>query len=81
MVYEIRSYLNDRSPNRYTELVDRLLLASPDHASQMAAVWRSFLIPDGVDLTAFGGAPNRLIGGSPNVSRKISRYYQTVANC
>ncbi len=53
-VYEIRSYLNDRSPKRYEELVDRLL-ASPDHASQMAAVWRSFLIPEGVDLTAFGG--------------------------
>ncbi len=31
------------------------LLDSPDHASQMAAVWRSFLIPEGVDLDAFGG--------------------------
>lgn len=53
-VYEIRSYLNDRSADRYEQLVDRLL-ESPDHASQMAAVWRSFLIPDSVDLTAFGG--------------------------
>ncbi len=53
-VYEIRSYLSDQSPQRYEQLVDRLL-DSPDHASQMAAVWRSFLIPEAVDLTAFGG--------------------------
>ncbi|MDP1797551.1 MAG: DUF1549 and DUF1553 domain-containing protein [Planctomycetaceae bacterium] len=53
-VYEIRTYLDQRSPDRYETLVDRLL-TSPDHASQMAAVWRSFLIPEGVDLTAFGG--------------------------
>ena len=53
-VHEVRAYLKDTSPDRYERLVDRLL-ASPDHASHMAAVWRTFLIPEGVDLSAFGG--------------------------
>jgi hypothetical protein len=53
-VSEARQYLDDASPDRYQRLVDRLL-ASPDHASHVATVWRTFLIPEGVDLTAFGG--------------------------
>lgn len=53
-VTEVRDYSRDSSPDRYPKLVERLL-ASPDHATQMAAVWRSFLIPEGVDLDAFGG--------------------------
>ncbi|MBI1310881.1 DUF1549 domain-containing protein [bacterium] len=53
-VSEIREFLADRSPQKYEALVDRLL-RSPDHASHLATVWRSFLIPEGVDLTAFGG--------------------------
>jgi hypothetical protein len=53
-VSEVRQYLNDGSPDRYERLVDRLL-NSPDHASHVATVWRTFLIPEGVDLTAFGG--------------------------
>ena len=53
-VHEIRSYLADKSPNRYEQLVDRLL-QHRDHASHLAMIWRSFLIPEGVDLTAFGG--------------------------
>jgi hypothetical protein len=53
-VHEVRSYLNDDSPNRYETLVDRLL-QSPDHASHVATVWRTFLIPEGVDLARFGG--------------------------
>jgi hypothetical protein len=53
-VTEVRDYSRDTSPDRYPKLVERLL-ASPDHATQMAAVWRSFLIPEGVDLDAFGG--------------------------
>ncbi|MEZ6088357.1 MAG: DUF1553 domain-containing protein [Pirellulaceae bacterium] len=53
-VTEVRAYLNDTRDDRYPALVERLL-DSPDHASQMAAVWRSFLIPEGVDLEAFGG--------------------------
>ncbi|MGV3486418.1 MAG: DUF1549 and DUF1553 domain-containing protein [Planctomycetaceae bacterium] len=53
-VTEVRDYSNDPSSDRYSRLVDHLL-DSPDYASQMAAVWRSFLIPEGVDLNAFGG--------------------------
>ena len=53
-VREVRDYLGDIADDRYERLVDRLL-ESPDYASQMAAVWRSFLIPEGVDLDAFGG--------------------------
>ncbi|MEK6258639.1 MAG: DUF1549 and DUF1553 domain-containing protein [Planctomycetota bacterium] len=53
-VHEIRSYLADKSPDRYERLVDRLL-QHRDHASHLATIWRSFLIPEGVDLTAFGG--------------------------
>ncbi|HUQ70741.1 MAG TPA: DUF1549 domain-containing protein [Planctomycetaceae bacterium] len=53
-VHEIRTYLADKSPDRYALLVDRLL-QNRDHASHLATIWRTFLIPDGVDLTAFGG--------------------------
>ncbi|EKJ98950.1 protein containing DUF1549 [Rhodopirellula baltica SH28] len=53
-VMEVRRFLENDSENRYRELVDHLL-DSPDYTSQMAAVWRSFLIPEGVDLDAFGG--------------------------
>ena len=53
-VTEVRRYLKDQGTDRYERLVDRLL-ESPDHASQMAAAWRSFLIPEGIDLVAFGG--------------------------
>ncbi|WP_040768740.1 DUF1549 and DUF1553 domain-containing protein, partial [Novipirellula maiorica] len=53
-VTEVRRFLQDQRTDRYERLVDQLL-ASPDHASQLAAVWRSFLIPEGVDLDAFGG--------------------------
>lgn len=53
-VSEIRAYLKEPVEGRYEQLVDRLL-DSPDHASHLAAVWRSFLIPEGVDLEAFGG--------------------------
>ena len=53
-VTEVREFLADKSPQKYEAIVDRLL-RSPDHASHLATVWRSFLIPEGVDLTAFGG--------------------------
>lgn len=53
-VREVRDYINDAPGGRYERLIERLL-DSPDHASQLAAVWRSFLIPEGVDLDAFGG--------------------------
>lgn len=53
-VTEVRSYLGDASPDKYVGLVDRLL-ASRDHATHLAAVWRAFLLPEGVDLSRFGG--------------------------
>ena len=53
-VAEVRNYIKADAKDRYELLVDRLL-ESPDHASALAAVWRSFLIPEGVDLDAFGG--------------------------
>ncbi len=53
-VSEVRAYRQDKSPGRYTTLVDRLL-NSHDYATHLAATYRTFLIPEGVDLTAFGG--------------------------
>ena len=53
-VTEVRGYLKDTSPDRYEKLVERLL-SSPDHASHVAARFRSFLIPEGIDLANFGG--------------------------
>lgn len=53
-VPEVREFLGDTSPDRYVRLVDRLL-GSPDHASHLAAMFRSFLIPEGIDLASFGG--------------------------
>ena len=53
-VSELRDYADDARENRYEHLVDSLL-SSRDHATHVAAVWRSFLLPEGVDLTRFGG--------------------------
>ncbi|MBI3461698.1 MAG: DUF1553 domain-containing protein [Planctomycetes bacterium] len=53
-VNEIRTYAQDPSPERYAALVDRLL-ASRDHATHLATVWRTILLPEGVDLSRFGG--------------------------
>lgn len=53
-VSEVRAYLSDQAADRYEKLVDRLL-NSPDHASHLATVYRTFLLPEGVDLTNFGG--------------------------
>jgi len=53
-VNEVRDYFNDKSANKYEVLVNRLL-ESPDHATHLAAMFRTFLIPDSVDLAAFGG--------------------------
>ena len=53
-VTEVRHYLKDTDVNRYPKLVAKLL-ASADHASHLATTWRTILIPEGVDLTVFGG--------------------------
>ncbi len=54
MVSEAYQFLEDPSPDRRTRLVDELL-ASRDHATHLATVWRTMLLPEGVDLQAFGG--------------------------
>src|SRR5690606_23640154 len=53
-VAEARAYLQDRSTDRYERLVEQLL-DSRDHATHLATVWRTFLLPEGIDLTRFGG--------------------------
>ena len=54
-VSEVHEFLDDQSPDRREQLVDRLL-AHRDHATHLAAVWRQILIPDDVDLSRYGGA-------------------------
>ena len=54
-VSEARDFLNDPSPDRREQLVDRLL-AHHDHATHFAAVWRRILLPDEVDLSRLGGS-------------------------
>ena len=53
-MHEVRSYLDDKSPQRYETLVNQLL-SGTDHATHLAAMFRSFLISESVDLTRFGG--------------------------
>jgi hypothetical protein len=53
-VSEVRTFLDDKSPERRKLLVDRLL-AHHDHTTHLAAVWREVLLPNDVDLTRLGG--------------------------
>jgi hypothetical protein len=53
-VNEVRDWLADSSADRYPALVNRLL-NSRDHATHLATVWRTFLLPEGVDLDRYGG--------------------------
>jgi hypothetical protein len=54
MVSEVYAFLDDASPDRRENLVDDLL-SRRDHATHLAAVWRSVLLPEGVDLNTYGG--------------------------
>jgi hypothetical protein len=54
MVSEVYAFLDDPSPDRRENLVDDLL-SRRDHATHLAAVWRSILLPEGVDLNTYGG--------------------------
>lgn len=54
-VSEALEFYESSDPQRRQALVDRLL-ASRDHATHLAAVWRRMLLPADVDLTQFGGA-------------------------
>ncbi|MEX2317867.1 MAG: DUF1549 and DUF1553 domain-containing protein [Pirellulales bacterium] len=49
-VSEVHEFLENKSPSRREQLVDRLL-AHHDHATHLAAVWRSMLVPEGTDPT------------------------------
>ncbi|MBX3439868.1 MAG: DUF1553 domain-containing protein, partial [Planctomycetaceae bacterium] len=53
-VSEVREFINEVPAGRRERLVEQLL-ARRDHATHLAAVWRRFLLPAGVDLTQYGG--------------------------
>jgi hypothetical protein len=52
-VNEVHEFLDDKSPERREKLVDRLL-AHHDHATHLAAVWRTMLLPEGMMVTRAG---------------------------
>ncbi len=54
IVSEVYRFLEDSAPDRREQLVDELL-ASRDHATHLATVWRKMLLPDGVDTGVYGG--------------------------
>jgi len=54
MVSEVYQFLENTSEDRRVLLVDDLL-ASRDHATHLAAIWRTMLLPEGVDVTPLGG--------------------------
>jgi len=53
-VSEYREFQTDTEDDRRGRLIEQLL-ARRDHATHLGAVWRKILLPDGVDLTDYGG--------------------------
>ena len=53
-VSEVYEFLENSNPDRREQLIDDLL-SSRDHATHLAAVWRAALLPEGIDLNAYGG--------------------------
>ncbi len=53
-VAESREFSADTGVDRRHRLVEQLL-ARRDHATHLGAVWRKMLLPDGVDLSMYGG--------------------------
>ena len=53
-VSELYDFEEDTKPGKRLRLIDRLL-ASRDHATHLSTVWTRFLLPDGVDLSRYGG--------------------------
>ena len=53
-VSEVYDFDDDTQQDRRVRLVDQLL-SHRDHATHLATVWRRFLLPDGVDLSRYGG--------------------------
>ncbi len=54
MVSEVYQFLEDTSQGRRERLVDELL-ASRDHATHLATVWRKILLPEGTNANIYGG--------------------------
>ncbi len=54
-VSECREFTADMGIDRRRHLVEQLL-SRRDHATHLGAVWRKFLLPDGVDLSMYGGS-------------------------
>ncbi|MCA9025334.1 MAG: DUF1553 domain-containing protein [Planctomycetaceae bacterium] len=54
-VSECREFMADPSVNRRKQLVEQLL-SRRDYATHLGAVWRKMLLPDGVDLSMYGGS-------------------------
>lgn len=54
-VSEVREFMRDTSAGRRERLVEQLLTRR-DYATHLAAVWRRFLLPEGIDLSQYGGA-------------------------
>jgi|GEM_PF-117554 len=52
--HEVYDFLAANPQDRREILVDELL-ASRDHATHLASVWRTMLLPDGVDTNNYGG--------------------------
>lgn len=48
-VADVRRYLNDERPDKRARLIDELL-SSPGHANHLANIWRSMMLPGGVNL-------------------------------
>jgi hypothetical protein len=53
---EARDFLDDASPDKRAQLVDRLL-GSDEHARHLATVWRRLLLPEGRPLNLAPNAP------------------------
>ena len=54
MVSEVYQFLENSAEDRRVQLVDDLL-SSRDHATHLATIWRTILLPEGVDLASLGG--------------------------
>ncbi len=51
-VSDVRSFLEDSSPDKREQRIERLL-NSPRHASHLANIWMDFLLPEETDVFAF----------------------------
>ena len=57
LVSEVYQFMEDPSPDRRERLVDELL-TSHDHATHLASVWRTMLLPEGSSTRMYGDTGN-----------------------